>query len=65
MREEKTMLEITALNNERMRAALELLEAKAKRAQRETPAEIITISGTDIEEVLLVAGMNEKEIEII
>lgn len=59
------MLEITALNNERMRAALELLEAKAKRAQRETPAEIITISGTDIEEVLLVAGMNEKEIEII
>lgn len=65
MREEKTMLEITALNNERMRAALELLEAKAKRAQRETPSEAITISGTDVEEVLLVAGMMNKELEVI
>ena len=65
MREEKTMLEITALNNERMRAALELLEAKAKRAQRETPGEIIAISGTDVEEVLLVAGMMNKELEVI
>ena len=65
MREGITMLEITQGNNERMRAALELLEAKAKRAQRETPAEAITISGTDVEEVLLVAGMMNKELEVI
>ena len=59
------MLEITQGNNERMRAALELLEAKAKRAQKETPTEVITISGVDVEEVLLVAGMMNKELEVI
>ena len=65
MREGITMLEITQGNNERMRAALELLEAKAKRAQKETPTEVITISGVDVEEVLLVAGMMNKELEVI
>ena len=59
------MLEITQGNNERMRAALELLEAKAKRAQKETPTEVITISGVDVEEVLLVVGMMNKELEVI
>ncbi len=65
MREGITMLEITQGNNERMRAALELLEAKAKRAQKETPTEVITISGVDVEEVLLVAGMMNKDLEVI
>ena len=57
------MLEITALNNERMRAALELLKAKSERVTA-TGAQIL-LDPTDVNEVLLVAGMNEKELEVI
>lgn len=59
------MMEITQLNNERMRAALELLEAKIKRARVSAGGEIAEISEIDVDEVLLVAGMKNKELEVI
>ena len=56
------MLEITQGNNERMRAALELLKAKAERIHM---ADDYILTKTDVDEVLLVAGMKNRELEVI
>lgn len=58
------MVEITALSNERMRAALELLQYKVK-AEEEAGRHII-LSSEDVKEVLVVAGMDgAKDLEVI
>lgn len=57
------MVEITALSNERMRAALELLQYKVK---AEEAGRHIILSSEDVKEVLVVAGMDgAKDLEVI
>ena len=56
------MVEITN-SNERMRAALELLELKSKR--RTQGGYKILLDEDDVHEILVVAGMENKELEVI
>lgn len=56
------MFEITN-SNERMRAALELLELKSKRMTQ--GGYKVLLDDEDVQEILLVAGMENKELEVI
>ena len=56
------MFEITN-SNERMRAALDLLKLKAGRKTQ--GGFHVLLNDEDVEEILLVAGMSDKELEVI
>lgn len=62
IKEGEKMFEITN-SNERMRAALDLLKLKAGRKTQ--GGFHVLLNDEDVEEILLVAGMSDKELEVI
>lgn len=58
------MLEVTHATNERMKAALLLLEHKAKRLKEEHDNIHCFLDWDDVEEVLCVAGFGEEPFNI-